>query len=169
MGARRKYTAESYFNFLYSLAFNKIGYEELAHELDSIVYNWRLPMDENRMYDGYDIRKYYLCDELGYLPDGVEIYDGDGKLFSQEPTVLEVMVGFANRIYTDITDDYSVDEWIWLWLRNLDIIDENGRYDIDDVVKCIKKWESGASIFFYGEVERKKHLWDQCIEYLNEK
>ncbi len=167
MGLRRKYSAASYFNFLYSLAFRDICYRELAHELDNIIYDWRLPMDENRMWDGYDIRKYYLCDESGYLPDGIDIYDD--KIFAEMPSVLEVMVGFANRIYEDICEDYSTDEWIWMWLSNLDIIDERGECDLQNLRELVEKWESGKSMFFKGKWDENTNLWDQCAAFLNKK
>ena len=71
----RKYTEEDYFNFLYDLAFTSEDYISLAKLLHNMDFEWVLRLDENRADDGIEIRKYYLADKNGYLPDTIDVDD----------------------------------------------------------------------------------------------
>ena len=72
--SRRRYSKTEYFEFLYDMAFTSDKYYELAKVLHGMDYIWYNLMDENTMYNGIEIRKYYLCDELGYMPEEIDEY-----------------------------------------------------------------------------------------------
>ena len=160
MGERRKYTKTEYFEFLYDLGFGSSGkYYDLAKELHKIDYIWYNRMDENRMYDGIEIRKYYLSDDLGYMPDDIDEYDE--YIFPDTPSVLEVWVGFANRLCRDILD-WRVDKLVKLWVKELDL-----RGDKDSVRTIMDDWMNGESnMFGLDESQNTQDLWSQAAIFM---
>lgn len=159
MGERRKYTKTEYFEFLFDLGFGGANkYYDLAKELHKLDYIWYNRMDENRMYDGIEIRKYYLSDDLGYMPDDIDEYDE--YIFPDTPSILEVWVGFANRLCRDILD-WRVDKLVKLWVKELDLkSDDNLRAIIDD-------WMDGElNMFGLDKSQNTQDLWSQAAIFM---
>ena len=167
---RRKYDSEDYFNFLYDLGFDSDDYISLAKYLHGIEYKWNLRMDENRKFDGMEMRKYYLADDLGYLPEDIDIYDE--YIFGEFVSILEMLVGFSNRICRDLTSEYRVFEIVMGILDRCGILVENWVFEerIDFVENVVKKWKSGIERckLFGIEDWEGMDLWTQANIWLDE-
>lgn len=166
---RRKYDAEDYFNFLYDLAFDSDDYISLARYLHGVDYRWHLRMDENRKFDGIEIRKYYLSDDLGYMPSDIDV--DDEYIFPENVSILEMLVGFSNRICRDLTSEYEVCDIVMGILDRCGILVENWIFGEKErsVEKVIKVWISGiekAKLFGIGGFE-EMDLWTQANIWLD--
>ena len=169
MAKRRNYNKTEYFIFLYELGFKNDKYWDLAKCLHNIDYVWYNRMDENRYYDGIEIRKYYLCDDLGYMPDDIDQYDEE--IFGEGVSVLEVWVGFANRLCRDILN-WKVCKLVEIFLGNLGIdylTDKKwGIGEQEKVENIIYRWENGELGIFGDEIDLKKDLWSQAAEWMQD-
>lgn len=162
---KRLYTEEDYFNFLYNLAFKKDDYILLAKELHSIEYEWDLRMDENRVDDGYEIRKYYLADKNGYLPDDVDI---DDVIFPERPSVLEVWVGFSNKLCRDSLNGWKITDLIKIYLDNLLLSDQNNsNFNKRNCIYLVESWMSGSISMFGEDVDKSTDLWTQSAQWMD--
>lgn len=163
---KRLYTEEGYFNFLYDLAFKKNNYILLAKELHAITYEWDLRMDENRVDDGYEIRKYYLADKNGYLPDGIDL---DDDIFPRWPSVLEVLVGFSNKLCRDSLVGWKISDLFNIYLSNLWLDDMTDRkFDKKKCIYLINEWMDGGISMFGDESTKSTDLWSQAAEWMQE-
>ena len=162
---RRRYDAEDYFNFLFDLGFDGNDDNlELAHMLHDMDYEWYIPLDENVEWNGYEIRKYYLSDELGYMPDDIDIYDSN--VFPRSVSVLEMLVGFANKLCRDVISFMDVCELIEMMLDNLGVLGE--RYENEKFVKnIVKRWEMGDERYYVFEKGERGDLWNKASHWLN--
>ena len=162
MGEKRKYTKTEYFDFLFDLGFgNDSKHVDLAKRLHKIDYIWFDRMDENRMYDGIEIRKYYLSDDLGYMPDDIDEFDE--YIFPNTPSVLEVLVGFANRLCRDILG-WKVKKLIRFWIDNLGLT--RSKTCTDDI---ITDWMEGyINMFGLDESQLPQDLWSQAARWIQE-
>jgi len=165
----RIFSEEGYFDFLYDLAFVDDDYVEIAKVLHDTTFEWVLRMDENRMYDGIEIRKYYLSDEHGYLPKDIDVND---YIFPKYPSVFEVLVGFSNRMRRDLSCEMEIFELIEMFLKNTKIF--LGNWEVaknkEKILNSIKKWENGAISIFglpKGDFEGLD-LWSQASLWLYE-
>ena len=135
--------------------------------------------DENRAYDGIELRDEFLR-ELGY-PKYTDI--------PGECSVLEMMVGLARRMDFETADPYDYDisdrtsHWFWEMVDNLGLsafddgnYDELGGYSyVDSVLETLverKYLEDGYGGLFplkrpSGD-QRKVELWYQMGAYLRE-
>ena len=170
--SRRFYSEEDYFNFLYDLAFENDDYFLLAKLLHSIPFEWVLRMDENRVDDGIEIRKYYLADKNGYLPKDIDV---DDYIFPKTPSVFEVWVGFSNKICRDMCSNWEIYELINMFLENLEIKVGNwGIKDKEDFVKKrVEDWmlrKKNHLIFknIWGIGENDADLWTQACHWASE-
>jgi hypothetical protein len=169
---KKTFDSEDYFNFLYDMAFDSDDYVGLARILHDIEYRWIDNMDENRKEDGIDIRKYYLADELGYMPDDIDTYDP--YIFKDYVSVFEVFVGFANRLCRDVLDGYEVADLIYQFCKNLNIYYENWEIGTKEksVRMSVKKWENGTdfnkNIWGIGKKAENLDLWSQAMVWINE-
>lgn len=167
MGERRKYTKTEYFEFLFDLGFGGANkYYDLAKELHKIDYIWYNRMDENRMYDGIEIRKYYLSDDLGYMPDDIDEYDE--YIFPETPSILEVWVGFANRLCRDILD-WRVDKLIKMWVKELGL--EKCLSHFPTFKETIDDWMNGEIYIFpikSGDLGQNNDLWTQAAIWMQD-
>ena len=164
---RRQYDADDYFNFLYDLAFESDDYIHLARVLHEISYEWYNRLDENRMWDGMDIRKYYLCDELGYLPEDIDTEDE--YIFPKNVSVLEMFVGFSNKLCkTMLPSGWRISDLVEIFCKNLDILDEpEGNEKI--IKRRVKKWGNGEGAFslFFGEKKwGNGDLWSEASDWI---
>ena len=171
----KSFDKEDYFNFLYDMAFENDDYVGLARILHSIEYRWTIRMDENRVGDGLEIRKYYLSDDLGYMPEDMDV--NDPYIFSDFVSVFEVFVGFANRLCRDFLDDYEVFDLIYMFCQNLGILFEN--WEVDKKERSIRKtvrnfmlreekckniWGFGTKYDDFNDLD----LWKQGMRWINE-
>ena len=162
---RRRYDAEDYFNFLYDMAFDDDDNIELAHILHDMTYEWYIPLDENIEDNGYEIRKYYLSDSLGYMPSDIDIYDE--YIFPKNISVLEMFVGFSNKLCRDVVSFMDVPEMIEMFLSNLGILGETGEHE-KFVKNIVKRWEMGDERYYIFEKGEKGDLWNKASRWLEE-
>ena len=108
---------ETYFNWL----IRKVGIEHnwiepLLLTLNDIQFTYIIAMDENRAADGLELRGDYEY-EVGQHPE--EPFEGNN------PSVLEVLIGIAKRLEHTSGLTWSSGDWLRLFLRNLELIDED--------------------------------------------
>jgi hypothetical protein len=180
---------DDYFNFLYFFALgSKYKHDkylkDICWRLHHIDYYWTLKMDENRMYDGEEMRKYYLADDNGYLSDYDDIYDPD--IFPQKITVFEVLVGFSNRLRRDVSRSFpnSKNKWgiIGVMLSNIFLVLESKKSGEigENLESIIDNWmrtgelgvifdKSGERhIGIFGEIgEKDEDLLTQAFNFIN--
>ena len=162
MGGRRRYSKTEYFEFLLDLGFNGADkYYDLAKILHEIDYIWFNRMDENTMYNGIEIRKYYLSDELGYMPDEIDEYDE--YIFPSTPSVLEVLVGFSNRLCRDVLN-WKVSKLMKMFVENLGL-DKNVRND-HNIYETVDMWMNGELNLFGDDVPTTTDLWSQAAIWM---
>lgn len=162
MGGRRRYSKTEYFEFLLDLGFNGADkYYDLAKILHEIDYIWYNRMDENTMYNGIEIRKYYLSDELGYMPDEIDEYDE--YIFPSTPSVLEVLVGFSNRLCRDVLN-WKVSKLMKMFIENLGL-DKNVRND-HNIYEIVDMWMNGELNLFGDDVPTTTDLWSQAAIWM---
>ena len=107
---------KDYFDYLYSIGFDDDGdHERLARLLFEIPYEWENDRDENRMWDGVEMRREY--EEVCKIDRS---YDISRCLNGDACTMLEFFVGFAYRLVRD--------------MFNHDI------FDMSYIPKLIKMW-----------------------------
>jgi hypothetical protein len=162
MSGKRRYTKREYFEFLFNLGFDGADkYRELAKILHNIDYIWFNRMDENTMYNGIEIRKYYLSDELGYMPDEIDEYDE--YIFPSTPSVLEVLVGFSNRLCRDVLN-WKVSKLMKMFISNLEldrrVTDDHCVYEIVDM------WMYGELSLFGDVSTTSTDLWSQAAIWM---
>ena len=162
MSGRRRYTKREYFEFLFNLGFDGADkYYELAKILHNIDYIWFNRMDENTMYNGVEIRKYYLSDELGYMPDEIDEYDE--YIFPSTPSVLEVLVGFSNRLCRDVLN-WKVSKLMKMFINNLEldwkVTDDHNIYETVDM------WMNGELSLFGDVSTTSTDLWSQAALWM---
>jgi len=155
------------------------SYWILMKDLHSKIFIPFVPHDENRAFDGLELREDYMRDI--WYPKYEEV-EGDC-------TVLEMLVGLAKRIDFETTDPYTNDTsdktvyWFWEMIDNLGLIkfDDDSYVElggfhyvtkiIDSFVKR-KYRRNGCGGLFPLEKsnkdQRKIEIWYQMSAYLNE-
>ena len=88
-------------------------YNKLLHRLHEIPFTYILPMDENRMTDGYDLR-YRFGHEAG-IPDAIIV----NALDQDECSVLEMMAALCIRCEESIMDDPDIGNRTSEWFVNM--------------------------------------------------
>ncbi|WP_458459263.1 hypothetical protein [Pseudobutyrivibrio sp.] len=156
------------------------SYWILAKDLFGIEFYSLVEHDENRGYDGLELRDEYMS-ELGF-PNYITIGGGC--------TVLEMLVALARRIDFETSNPYdenATDQtafWFWEMIDNLgllifdddDYAENGGYYHVENIVS---KWlnrdysESGYGGIFplnvYFNDQREVEIWYQMSAYLAEK
>lgn len=150
----------------------------LANKLFNTKFKFLIPMDENRLKDGGNLRYWY-----GLLGSNFNSYEGldDGKV-----SVLEVLIALADRVDRDIMQgiepvDRSV-KWFWLFLNNLGIahytdIGWNYKSEVE-VGTILDNWMmrnfdfagNGSPFPLKNPVEdqRNVEIWNQVQYYIQE-
>jgi len=153
------------------------SYNLLLEHLHSQEFSWFIPNDDNRAYEGKNLREKY-CNEIG-----IDYHCED---FDYECTMLELIIGLAYRcesMLVDRRDSLSVREWFWKLITNIgledcsdDVYYNMGAVDYIEVVidRIISRTyqRSGNSGLFplkkSKKDQRKVELWYQMSEYLVE-
>lgn len=134
-----------YFDWLYDMMCDGryadgISYRKLFAQLHRMEFIYLIDMDENRAYDGIDLRYRFALDN-GYI----DIYED----YLYGPcSVLEMIVGLAVRCEEHIMDDPSMGDrtrqWFWQMIVNLGLgaMDDthyDKRYVIDIVDRLLNR------------------------------
>ena len=128
-----------YFEFLYQTGFDDYEHRQLAGYLHTISFDWTNTMDENRMYDGIEMRREY--GDVNCMND----------IFDQGCSMLEFFVGFAWRLARDMFSDISCPELVKAMLRNLEL------WEIDD-----EYFENEEEEDVTDEIDESLDIWVNC-------
>jgi hypothetical protein len=153
------------------------SYWFLAEVLHNKDFSWTVPNDDNRGFEGKDLRDRF-CDET----DCPYIYD----YFSNQCSMLELIIGLAYRCESIMVDqDLGVPmcDWFWRLLSNVGIdkfTDEDyyvlgGFHAVDEILNRVIErtyHRSGRGGLFPlkhpKKDQRKVELWYQMSAYLVE-
>jgi len=126
---------EEYFEWMYQKIEGK-GYRSLLWELYREDFYALMELDDNRIYDGLELR-YKFGDECN-IPKVVidKIFKGDNC------SVLEVMIALAIRIEETIMSDSDFGDrtsmWFWIMIKSLGLYDmTNKNFDNRHVMEVV--------------------------------
>lgn len=172
--------AELYFQWLYDLACKDTrvsgSYHELFTFLHSVPFNYTLPMDENRLGDGENLR-YRFASEMGLEDMLIRI-----TIDTVPCSVLEMMMALAIRCEESFMHDPDIGdrtrEWFWRMLANLGLATmRDGYFDgeersrrIDDFINRRYDRDGNGGLFTVPDCTkdmRTTEIWAQMMLYLN--
>lgn len=148
-------------------------YGKLISFLNDIQFDYLIPMDDNRIADGIDLRYRFGYDtEIPYAQ--IATY-----LDIRPASVLEVMVALSLRIEEQFIDGDDVGNWFWIMIANLGLDEYKDLYfnkaEVDRIVKKFLKRDyeknGRGSLFITNDRNkdmRQIEIWDQMHLYLNE-
>lgn len=173
---------ERYFEWLYQLVsgnkyFSNSSYKKLLKHLHSIDFYWEFPMDSNRAEDGINMRYIFSIEN-----------DLDNRMVAsyldvRPCSVLEMIIGLAYRIETQIMSDEEYGDrtfcWFWGMIINLGLIHQtDDKYDeayVDVVIERLMyhgyKPNGQGGLFLIEKTDvdlRNVEIWDQMNWYLND-
>lgn len=151
-------------------------YDLLLNHLHSVFFISLIDMDENREYDGIDLR-YRFGYERDIPPEDIHQY-----IDTRPCTVLEMMIALSLRVEEHIMYDDDVGNqtgrWFWDMVTSLGLINmTDERYDADQVSRTIDRFikrkysrnGKGGLVTLpdCSEDLRKVEIWYQIQWYLN--
>ena len=129
-----------YFNWLYDLVCkdrfgDNISYRKLLYHLHSKEFRWIIDKDENRAYDGLDLRYRFACEYSDI--DNADLYI-DGPC-----SVLEMIIALAIICEESYMDDGAIgdrtQQWFWKMIGNLGLGSmydwQYDEYIVDDIIE----------------------------------
>ena len=147
------------------------GYWKVLRALFSIPFEVAMPRDENRVGDAYSLRQNFASLSGLHARDGLQ------------PTVLEVMIAFAQRLEYDNLHDPDLGdrapEWFWCMVgaMGLDGFSDN-YYNEDRVYEIIQDFvdrryckNGRGSLFVIKDPTfdcRRQELWYQAQKWMIE-
>lgn len=165
-----------YFDWIKNLISNDVeasDYEKLLSFLNDIPFSYIIPMDDNRISDGIDLRY-----RFGYETD-IPYAQIATYLDIKSASLLEVMVALSLRIEEQFINGDDVGRWFWIMIDNLGLIEYKDLYfDKAKVDRIIKKFmerdynkNGSGGLFITNDITkdmRNIEIWDQMHLYLNE-
>lgn len=169
-----------YIRWMYKQVYNEnyiknLSYKKLFHYLNTIDFEYDIPMDENRAEDGINLR-YRFGDEFNYTESMIALY-----LDNKKCSVLEMIVALAIRCEVHImaNPDFGnqTGKWFWQMISNLglDSMTDN-RFDSEYIDEVIDRFlnhrykSNGEGGLFYIRDSKKDlrtaEIWYQMNWYL---
>lgn len=144
----------------------------LLEQMHKTEFNWFLPNDDNRLYDGLDVRQEFI--------DAQEGGDVPGIWLSEPCSFLEMLVALSRRMAFETA--LEPDTWFWNIVENLDlrqyvdeIYDEDVSLHVDRVLQCVMqrtyKADGSGGMFpltHPGSDQRDVEIWYQMSQYIME-
>lgn len=184
MTMAEKYEIEdSYFQFLMRLIDNERpqpparNYGVLLRYMYNMDFEYIISLDENRAYDGLNLRYLFSTDAPFNYNDILDTLD-------DSCSILEMIIGLAHRIETDITcEPDGIDrtsEWFWQMISSLGLEDMTDfNFNSDKVIDILRRFlnrryaKNGRGGLFtvnnYDGDMRDIEIWYQANIWLNEK
>lgn len=150
-------------------------YNLLLEALQSKSFEWTVPNDDNRAFEGKNLRDTF-CEE-----EDIE-YDDDN--FDDEASMFEVILGLAFRcdsIMADNVENISISEWFWRLMSNVELdkftdntwSNSNIRFvvgtKLDNIIYRNYQRNGYGGLFPLQKSrkdQRKVELWYQMCQYL---
>ena len=144
----------------------------LFADLYQIEFSWFIPNDDNRFYDGLDIRQEFIDkEEGGDVPD---IWLAEACSF------LEMIVALSYRMAYE--SEFEADFWFWKMIDNLNLrsyvdekYDDDAKLLVDETINTVVErtyLADGKGGLFPlahpGRDQREVELWYQMSQYLME-
>lgn len=144
----------------------------LIQQLYQTEFTWFIPNDDNRLYDGLDIRQEFVdAKENGNVPGG---------WLSEPCSFLEMLVGVSRRMAYE--SELEVDYWFWRLMENMNLriyvdeyYDDEVRSLVDDIVAGVInrtfRADGSEGIFPLRQPhkdQREVEIWYQMSQYLME-
>ena len=178
----RRGISNEYFDWLYDLACDdlyssRISYRRLLSHLHDTEFKIVIPRDENRAFDGIDLRRRFALYQ-GYD----DSYDIVLSMLSGPCSVFEMIMALAIRCEENFMDDPSrgnrTQQWFWGMIRNLGLGSmTDDRFDERTVKKTIeiflnREYEPDGrgglfTIRHRREDLRNVEIWYQLCWYLD--
>lgn len=159
--------------------YSRNNYNLLIRELHKKKFRWFVPNDDNRAFEGKNLRERF-CDE-----EGID-YEYCSLDFEEDTSMLELLIGLAFRcdsIMADTADNVSINEWFFRLLTNVgldkftddDYYYHGGSIEVNKILDKIidrKYHRSGKGGLFplkrAKKDQRKVEIWYQMCQYLVE-
>lgn len=170
----KDYILDNYFEWLcYTVTgdINDTKYRKLLNLLHNTPFIFSIELDDNRAYDGVNLRWYYVND------------GGDEKImqWTETCTVLEMLIGLSmniENIMENPDEDTCVGNWFWMMIKNLDLLTMTDvKFDKIEALDKInifmnREYEpdgTGNIIRIEGSPDdlREVEIWNQMCWYLN--
>lgn len=145
----------------------------LCSEMYKKEFTWFIPNDDNRLYDGLDVRQEFV--------DTQEGGDVPGFWLAEACSFLEMLIALSRRLAFESTPLES-DYWFWRMMENLnlriyvdDVWDDDVRILVDDILNRVIDRTYHADgreglfpLLHPGKDQREVELWYQSQQYLME-
>lgn len=173
---------ERYFVWLYSLVADPtiedrdLTYWELFRQLYARPFVWFVPMDDNRVGDGKELRLEFLRQE------GLQRSEVDHGWVEIGCSFLELMIALSGRLQYQLDPDSTLAYWFWevlmtnIGLRHCTDGAEFESCDIDETLTRVmfRQYESDGKGGFFPLQHPKKdqreiELWAQLSAYVIER
>lgn len=152
-----------------------LNYLLLLQTLHKRDYIWSVQMNTNRVQDAFQMRNFYALSN-GIFPP----VDSTGEY--PAASVLEVLLALSYRCEEDIMGEPGKDHparWFWMMMQNLDLMkNDDEHFDHIYVDQRLTDWLEGRykrngqgspfPLMNPKGDQRKKELWQQMLEWLNE-
>lgn len=146
---------------------NNNGYNDLFERMHNIEFVWTVPNDDNRIQDGFDLRREFGKGTVpGLLIDGV--------------TFLEILIALSRRVA--FTAGGDAEHWTWRLIKNLrlnkmaDPLTKERAKKVDEilynVIWRLYDFDGGGGFFplqYPKEDQTKVEIWYQMNAYVIEK
>lgn len=157
----------------------KETYTALLKKLNNTEFRYSIPMDENRLIDGLDLRYRFACD-VGIDPDDISEAMEDESL--PQCSILEMLVAMCIKCEEDVMYDPEFDDrtglWFWGIIDNMGLSSMSDRnYDEETVTDILESFldrtyaKDGrggiAMIPAYPGDMREVEIWYQLMWHLS--
>lgn len=172
---------DEYFEWLISII-SYSGYEQLNLSLLKTLHKKEfkvlIPHDDNRAYEGKNLRETY-CDEVDFDYDYATAFYG---IDVADCSMLELIIGLSIRCEQIIADN-DIGGWFWRFLENIrldrfsddEFYDNGGAVVINNILDMIIKRQykkngyGGLFPLKLGKADQRKvEIWYQMCAYLDE-
>lgn len=146
----------------------------LCKHMYKIEFSWFIPNDDNRIYDGLDLRQEFVDEEEGGDLTGIEAW------FSEPCSFLEMVIALGRRMAFEAGQE--PDYWFWTMMENLGFriyVDDqwDGQVEmlVSDIVNGVvnRTYRADGSEGLFplrhpGHDQRGVELWYQQSQWLLE-